>query len=277
MKYADAKARIIRANELNICTRCLASGHSHKTCTITTTKCFYCQKPHYSYFCLKKDAEAGSKPKSKPQARTESRTVSFASSSETPNTSKADEVVGATLHPSGKNETVLFMCIRVQISNSSNPKKSVDANIFLDGMSFRTFMTEDLSQRLGLKPFDTEEFNIGVFGSDSAPKSTLSRVSFNVLTEFGEPIPMKGSVKKFLTMAAPASCLSPAEVDELLAKRKKAVKVEWLKPDLIIGMDNYHLLKVKDLCRLSDRLVLSESRLGPIISGPVELDSKSTS
>jgi hypothetical protein len=56
-----------------------------------------------------------------------------------------------------------------------------------------------------------------------------------------------------------------------LDKRKSNLAIEWLKPDIVIGMDNYHLFGVRYAENLTERLILSNSKLGYIISGPIEI------
>jgi hypothetical protein len=151
-------------------------------CKEENINCYNCGLSHYSFFCLKADQ--------KEQSSDESLQSDHQSNESPPETVGS---VSASAHPStGKEETVLFMCVR---ASDRSPTKSVKANIFLD--SFRTFLTEELNDKLDLKPIGRDSMKICSFGSQNPEASTLNRVMFDVVTNFGDKISLTGNVKSF--------------------------------------------------------------------------------
>jgi hypothetical protein len=279
-KYPTAIDKVNQAKKINLCTRCLSKGHSSKNCrTEKDIKCYHCENKHYSFFCLKKNNNKNQKANSSKSHQTNKKFVTFDSSSNAKNsentqlnnsvtnsvnTKTENDIVNASINPSleSSKETVLFMCIQCEVSNPTNPNSRIKANVFLDGMSFRTFISEKLSKSLELNSFAKECLSFCSFGSDSPSTENLDRVCINLFDEFGSKIKVNGNVKKFLTASAPACLIKNEDI-----KNIENLHVKWLKPDIIIGMDNYHLFCVKELRRLTDRLVLSETKLGLMISG----------
>ena len=137
-------------------------------------------------------------------------------------------------------------------------------------MSFQTFISDDLSKKFGLKCEGIDTFDVAVFGSETPNKTQSERVTFGIQTEFGETLVIKANSRTFLSMPAPTSLISPVQAKALLEKEKQIMEIRWLKPDVICGMDNFHCLQIRDLKRLNKNLMLSDSALGPFISGTIE-------
>jgi hypothetical protein len=226
----------------------------------------------FNFAHQKKEKEKSPKPSSSSPQRVTASSPQRAQQSDQSSDESPPETVGsvsASAHSlTGKEETVLFMCVQATVRS---PTKSVKANIFLDSMSFRTFLTEELNDKLDLEPIGRDSMKICSFGSQNPEASTLNRVIFDVVTDFGDKISLTGNVKKFLTPPAPVSLVDKAEVQSIIDKRKSNLAIEWLRPDIVIGMDNFHFFCVRYSENLTERLILSNSKLGYIISGPIEI------
>ena len=261
-----------------MCIRCLKADHETKNCP-SDRKCYYCDGEHLKPFCFK-FFESNKQPVRKTQV---SSIVECSSTSHEEENEKAeitptlpsgedsaDEFCGARpsndfTSPECGKKRVLFMCLPINVFNPANPKKKLLANVFLDSFSGRSFITESLSNALSLTTEKTESLSLGVFGSEKPQKFESDIVKIAMKSEFGEKIVLNLNKQKFLTMSVPAAMLKPEDLKSL--DIEKEIDVQFVKPDIVLGIDDFNQIQVHQIKKLKNGFVLSGSRLGRFISG----------
>jgi hypothetical protein len=262
-RYKSVDDRWKRLKELKICPRCLKTGHFAKNCE-SNINCNHCQKEHRIAFCSQFEKEKASKSSSTIGAAVSKQDNPDSQDEES---SEQQEVTAAVKTGNmSETKTTLFMCARVYAFNPLKPKVRTLANVFVDSMSSRSFLTDDLAHKLNLKIEKSEKFPLGVFGSEATTFITSDIVQVGIVSEFGENLSIKANTKKLLTIATPAATIRPKDLD-LEKIENQGVKIDWLKPDILLGIDQFHNLDVKEVKKLTSGFVLSSSKIGMFVSG----------
>ena len=78
-----------------------------------------------------------------------------------------------------RNQTVLLQTARAKVFGLNGENK-VEARILLDNDSQKTYITEELKNRLQLTNDNTQEINLSTFGSERFKKKKCSQVKFTI-------------------------------------------------------------------------------------------------
>lgn len=145
-QYSTLEQRIERCKQLKLCFNCLAADHNTVRCPKPKIQCRNCNAQHNLALCVKymKDFASSGPSAVKPHKASlpppvRKTTVGMVS------TSAPDESI--------KN---LLMSTRAAVYNPNNVNHKETICVFFDPGSTRSFITESLSEKLGLVPERTE-------------------------------------------------------------------------------------------------------------------------
>ena len=147
------------------CFHCLKTGHISKSCP-STVNCRTCGgKYHHKAICLK-----GLKKDSVCEKNSEPR-------------EETEQTVTATT--TGKGE-VLLQTAEAYVYGEDLSKKLL-VNVLFDSGSQRSYVTEEVKEKLKLNVERTEQLNLNTFGSEKSARKRCSLVNLNLEVGIDEP------------------------------------------------------------------------------------------
>ena len=170
-------------------------------------------------------------------------------------------------------------CILLQIGTAEvsdvEGNSSVFSRILFDSGSQRSYVSEELARRLGLKVLRKENVVIKTFGrNDESELSRLNVVRFKVRHRSQRGIVKCVQALRIPSLCSPLSnqCFSETKRFELLASLDFAEDFVNDSPDdvqIVIGCDLYHsFFTGRTIYRRNEYPTASESILGWVLSGP---------
>ena len=226
------------------CFVCLNTGHMAKDCS-GNRKCRNCKRRHHHSICQGENGESG------------------------PKQEKPEETVTATSH-SNRTGSILLQTART-FAFRDNQDEKVPIRILFDSGSQRSYITDELRDKLGLKVEGKEILNLNTFGSNKYRKQSCTRVKVKVET----------SDRQFIEITAlshPVICSpikSPVNVNSYahllgleLADNLEDVENDHENIDILIGANFYHEFVLGETIRGSSGPVAVSSKLGWLVSGP---------
>lgn len=229
------------------CFHCLKTGHIGKSCP-STVNCRLCGgKYHHKAICfkgLKETRDENPSPREEPEP---SPTVTACSK--------------------GKGE-VLLQTAEAYVYGEDRSKKLL-VNLLFDGGSQRSYVTEDVKQKLQLNAEKTELLNLNTFGSEKSERKRCSLVNLNVEVGVDEP-PVKISALSYPSICSPINARVDLSdyphlqglklADASLGNRSKRI-------DVLIGADSYYDLVTGDVRKGNSGPVAVSSKLGWLLAG----------
>ncbi|KAH7714922.1 Pao retrotransposon peptidase family protein [Aphelenchoides avenae] len=174
-KYATPDVRFEQAKRLNLCYRCMNSGHLRSECR-ATKPCFYCKaRNHHSSF---KKKNKGKKPTQRVFATTANQN---GRERQDEDDEEADEAapwahVGvikvAQLQAGSNSNGALLLTAKTDIFDAQAPQNKAKRTVFFDCGSGLSFITKDLAEQLQLKSLGREVINISTI-TTKKPKATV--------------------------------------------------------------------------------------------------------
>lgn len=274
-KYNDARDRSRRVKEKGLCRNCLQPGHFAKECK--GGKCRHCQQQHHSTLCFRNDPSAEGTTKSRPGPKKvtfdKSRAPAPKSYGRPPKKAETNAIINedeleaeeqtfaASLLKSG--ESVLLMTVEAQAVNPQNPRISTETTVFLDNGSTKSYVTDELAQKLQLKPISQEILRVNTFGSQTPHSYTSTTYEIGLRN-------LRGS--KTDTYSITVSALPRLTTPMNIARRDNLMSdhlaFDKIKPSILIGMDHHDLFQPEDLpTSLPSGFNLAKSPIGPLIYG----------
>ncbi|KAL3092962.1 hypothetical protein niasHS_004989 [Heterodera schachtii] len=262
-KARTVQQRFAVLQEKGLCYKCLKSNHIGRNCPCPM-KCFKCQQAHPTALCHQAN------PKRATEWRNMANRVMNVREEEKPD--KRDEFKEVSFMPSQCNSVqgnsrVLLRTAEVTIFNPSNPKRSMVASVFVDDGSERSFIRANVAKQLGLPVIETEECHLTGFGEKEAKRYVSNVVRVGFLGVNGDPYICALNEMEFIVKAMPIVTLNSMDEAEL-SKKKLSLPSRPRQPDILLGMDVRHDLKIRDETeKLPSGFTLSTSRVGRMISG----------
>ncbi len=229
------------------CFICLKIGHIAKECR-SNLRCKKCGKRHNTAIC----GVDKPRPESKPKENTEK-----------------DSVTMATKGQGG----VLLQTARAIVYGEDETKK-MKVNILFDGGSQRSYITESLKKKLGLKGERKETVNVNTFGTDKRIKNDCDVVSLKVEVE-NSVIPIKAL--SFPTICSPiATRVSVSDYAHLTGLKLADSYEDHNDKDIsiLVGANFYFDFITGDTRKGSSGPIAVSSKLGWLLSGPVAYDNE---
>ena len=250
-KVVDPNKRKEILSKQKRCFVCLKKGHRANSCN-SNRRCRKCNNKHHQSICLKKQESTSEKDEATKSAN-------------------GSETVTATAKVDSRKQTVLLQTARANVFGEKQENK-VMARILLDNGSQRTYITDELKNKLQLTEENTQEINLNTFGSERFKKKKCSQVRFNIdlgdralsITALTHPVICS-------PLATPVEYKQYAHLQGLnfadsLDSGSDAI-------DILLGADYFYEVVTGEIRRGSVGPVAISSKLGWLISGPVDLSS----
>jgi len=236
----NVRARLDIVRKQGRCFLCLGKGHLFRDCQ-SKYSCNKCKRRHHVSICT---GEA-----------------------------QSDNIAHATF--ASVEKSVLMQTASAKIANIFNERQS-DTRILFDSGSDRSYISQELCDRLRLTPVRSEPLLINTFGTNEAKRQTLNIYrfkvlnkdsnGFNVVEAYGVPVVCSPLTRQNIGFVK-RNC--PHVQGLVLAD--SSVKGERLHVDVLIGLDFYHDFFKGNSRRGNGGPVASETTLGWVLSGRFEL------
>ena len=167
-EYSTPRAKFDKLKALKGCTKCSFINHESKNCTFKfTSRCKGCNGNHMTYLCLKQE-----------NTTTRSTTV------ESENEETHNGVSLVEMANSSSKEPIFLHTLTTELGNKKE-RKLVRA--FKDGGSQRTFIREDLVEKLNFPILEKEVFlRIHGFNTSTKYKTKIAQIQIKIGTKWYE-------------------------------------------------------------------------------------------
>ena len=243
----DLKVRKERLYKSGRCFICLSTRHLAKHCD-RKRSCRNCGRSHHQSIC------DGGKA-----ARNDRRNTGISENHDT-------RTVTATTQGNVKGNVLLQMA---RTNAYVEPRNQVPVRILLDLGSQRSYITDELKDKLGLAPISTEVLNLNTFGSNKYQKHKCDLVKLKLETQ-GKPVEI--TALSYPTICSPFA--SPINVEcyphlqgLYLADSKSCNNVSDC-VSVLIGADYYHSIVKGEVVKGNSGPVAVSSEFGWLLSGP---------
>ena len=233
------------------CFRCLGTGHIARNCQ-TTSNCRNCQKRHHTALC---------EPKKREPVKEE----------------MSENVVNPTnTNTARSGSSSMLLQTGRSFVYGENPDYKIPVRMMFDTGSHRSYVSNKVADKLGLKSEGTETLNINTFGSLKYNKHVSKRISCYVATQDRESVQVTALTHP--QICAPVQPLPDiSNFPELLGLQLADQLVDGNcrdEIDMLIGIDFYYSFIAGTIIREETGLVALQSKLGWIVSGPLSSESK---
>ena len=295
-KYKTLMDRRRRFAELKRCFICTRPNHNSNNCQSRKFPCIHCkQLTHYRALCpskfgtTKKVAiQKGRNSKSSAQA-----VVSASDNEECDEhdnegqegedqASEVDEqtisnslvetedsVTAAQMESKHKSCGVLMTATTNVVSGT----RILEANVFFDQGSQRSFISDSLKKRLKLKSERKETLNVYTFGTDKSMPMHTERVQFEILLKNGSKMKIDANSVQRIAQKQTKPNLTSADMKFIagILKENMAdgnITETTIHPDILIGADYFWDFMIpKKPTKLPSGLLLVPTKLGFMLSG----------
>ncbi|XP_053402668.1 uncharacterized protein LOC128557990 [Mercenaria mercenaria] len=246
-KFSDVNARMRIVKQRRLCFNCLGK-HQVSMCH-SKHRCRYCQKKHHSSICNK-------------------QTVTSLNNS-TPEVHET-EPEAPVLHSSSRH-TSSGVLLKTAVATVNSMDTYMDANILFDEEAQRSFITEDLAQKLHVRRESTEALKVSSFGSTSNKIQYLDCATVYLVADSHQKIPIRVLIVP--TIATPISNRAHYAASKLpyLQGLKLAHTVTDDSPfsiSMLIGADFYWDV-IEDHIIRGNGPTAVKSKVGYLLSGPI--------
>ena len=157
------------------CYRCLRPGHRSRDCP-DDKLCIHCGKwnAHHCSLCPEKFSTDKQEQKGEENPKKE---VTASATEEQPETNKADSLLAS-------EEKILIQTAKTTVKNATKDV-SAEVRMFLDCASQRTYISQQLVDKLQLEPYKTEKLSVNTFGSGRAKIITIPIAKLQVMLKNG--------------------------------------------------------------------------------------------
>ena len=246
-KVADISSRWEMIKKKKLCFNCFGN-HKISECH-SKHNCRKCQRRHHTSLCNGSPVQ----PKENLNA-----------------TNSAPDLHASAVQ---QNSTVF---LKTAVAPVWSQTQSNDAYILFDEGAQRSFITQNLANKLNVQPEGTETLNVAAFGDSSKTIRNLNRTTVYLEADFGDKIPL--SVLIVPTIATPLQN----------QRRYVSQKLEYLRGlklahpltendsfeiSLLIGADHYWHV-VKDEIVRGNGPTAMNSKIGYLLSGPLNTNSR---
>ena len=240
------------------CFICLRTGPVSQECQ-NSRGCRKCGHRHHQSICTRGNLP---KPPEKPQDTPEP--LNQTRPGDPPETTTATNATGSSL----KGNPVLLQTAQCVAANADTTR-STTVRVLFDTGSQRTYITNSLKSRLGLKPIERESLRLSTFGNDRVRKESCDIVKLSLRKGEGESVDIAA-------LNFPVICSSlPLQVDvsayphiEGLPLADEFSGQEHDSIDVLIGSDQYWNFITGETVRGGFVPTAVSSKLGWLLSGP---------
>ena len=238
-EVTDVKKRIQIISSAKRCLNCLKVGHVAKDC-FSKGRCQNCNGKHNTLLCQKSSQD---------------------------NQSTANEMKSITTSSVKQKTNVLLQTAKAFAFGNDRSQK-IPVNILFDGGSQKSYVTEEIKNKLSLDVKQKETVNLNTFGSENYSRKVSERVVVNLEVN-DEVIPISA-------LTSPAICSpisSRVDVSSYphLSGLQFANKLDCgdQQIGILVGADQYYEIVLGEVVKGSSGPVAISSKLGWLLSGPV--------
>lgn len=242
------------------CFNCLRRGHLIRDCK-TQASCKGCNSKHHPSICRNLMKET---PPNETAYSSNSSPLNLSAPSFTPTTSP-------TLYIEG-DPAVLLQTAQATVFNPNRPHISEEIRVIFDCGSQQSYVTDAVKRSLSIRPEGKKDTAILTFGSKEEKNHSCDIVKVGVCTREGEPLEIR-------LLSVPLICSKVSDVPlewckdnyEYLNELDLADASRGKEPALLIGSDYYWRFVTGETVRSANGPVAVHTRLGWVISGPVDM------
>ncbi|KAJ0177854.1 hypothetical protein K1T71_006727 [Dendrolimus kikuchii] len=220
------------AKEARICFLCLRSKHQRFRCGAKKCGVNECREPHHALLHLRKDAEAVREPTERKESAGKP-------------TRNEESVMTASAHKANTNEKVLLKVCPITVKGRNGEEVSTYA--LLDEGSTITLVDEEIAAKIGA---DGPKRPLNIHGINSSQREAQSRMVSLAVRGKEQPHyhQIKARTVKKLTLGNHSVRREVVQqLRHLKTLREDDVCYENVKPRVLIGADNWHLIVTRKL------------------------------
>ncbi|XP_053395800.1 uncharacterized protein LOC128555967 [Mercenaria mercenaria] len=258
LKYKTVEERKRKLN--GSCFKCLKEGHLATECK-SKKVCVHCgeMNKHHRNLCPKKF---------------EIRSSSVHLSEEISDATPQEDDMSAEGHVLiSSNEMVLMQTAQTEICNEQNFVYE-RARLLFDSGSQRTYITERLATKLGLKPEDEQELKLVTFGSENTKVIKTKSAKISIKLNNGSYMKITANVVPTISgtiQRNPVKQLLTKQMENLVNSVEMADTIpsvkEYSTVEVLIGNDYYLDIVLLQIIEIEPDLYLLGSKLGWILTG----------
>ena len=260
-QYQDVDSRKTKIK--NRCYICLKENHRAKDCSNKEKLCVHCgdKGKHHRSLCPKKfkklqsDGERTDKEQKK---------------------AEVSEVAGVVT----VGESVVMKTAKVTVSDKEKKADPTETRILLDSGSHRTYIAEELADKLKLHSDEKEIYTVYTFGNKKPKGITTSIVNVTLKSKFGKDITIKASIVPQITGLIQRRPIPSKERYYLQKNYQLAdslpVNTESSTLGILIGNDYYDDIVLDERKKLQSGLHIIKTKFGWILSGKMTVKKDGT-
>uniref|UniRef100_A0A914XCT4 Integrase catalytic domain-containing protein n=1 Tax=Plectus sambesii TaxID=2011161 RepID=A0A914XCT4_9BILA len=305
VKFPSRESRQEKARERELCFRCLKPGHETRKCRFTRT-CIYCQGEHNRALCTNKGPNVGYRAPTASPLTQRNKPTKFP-----PRETMTAQAIVEEVEPEEDQEEVVennIMKISMKArrkkpatkmrhevvlltakTTAFNPgtklgeEKAIKVHIFFDSGSQRSFITQELANKLKLEKEDEDILSIYTFALNKPQQMKSSTVEVGVALKDGSRKIIKASALPMLTNKLQRKALKSTDFNifNQISVKELAddlpTENEAIIPDILIGSDYFwEFLEPKEIIKCPSGLFLIPSKVGLLIGGKGETEEETT-
>ena len=165
-----------------------------------------------------------------------------------------------------KGASVLLQAAKAVVCNRENGKR-LEVRILLDNGSQRSYISEEVYKKLGLKSLGKHCLHLNTFGSSKIARNHCEVVSLDLETCSAEIFNISG-------LTCPVICSIPSKVDTTQFSHMQGLQFADNimgsaddNIDILLGADKYYDIVIGDIIRGEQGSVAIKNKLGWVLSG----------
>ena len=266
---ASARRQVLRTS--GRCFNCLRKGHLGRDCR-SANRCRKCKKKHHSSICEGLFPDQQHVPTVQPGP---AQPANVPSSHLNPDAPPYIATPTSSDICSNNRRMVLLQTARARVHNPSDPHRTMEVRLLLDGGSQRSYITDRVRKLLALEPSGEDRLSIAAFGSHREKPRVCSIVNVGLA--------MKGYPNMHLSLfVVPMICepLAGQPISACIEENRHLASLDLadfsdgtssLEVDILIGSDYYWSLVTGGVCRGNSGPIAIHTKLGWVLSGSIPL------
>lgn len=251
------------------CFVCLKVGHRANACT-RTTNCRKCRGRHHQSVCNQENYLSLNRA----NTGTTGSTYNFSQSGEGARggtvTQQQSSFTGTVNYNVSAESNCVLLQTAIAYARSDSEVEPVEVKVLFDSGSQRSYITQELKDKLNLKPTRTETLNLNTFGDNSYRRQKCDLVKLSLSKTSGREISVNALTFPTICSKLPMSVeiqqyphLQNLELADNPSHNHKPI-------DVLIGSDHYWHFINGNVIKGESGPVAVESELGWILSGVAE-------